>query len=86
MGYTIKVTEKFAKEFKKRHRDKVEWLKKIKERLSDHPELGKPLRGKLHGTWQVRVGPFRLWYEIDHRNSMVILKAFMHKDEAVRNY
>ena len=64
MGYAIKVTEKFAKEFKKKHKDKLDWLKKTKKKLFDCPECGKPLRGRLDGTWQTRVGPFRLWYEL----------------------
>ena len=86
MKYEVKTTETFDKIFKKKHRDKVEWLKKIKEKLSNRPESGKPLRGRLHGIWQIRMGPFRIWYEIDHVNRVVILKAILHKDEAIRRY
>jgi len=86
MDYIVKTTETFNKIFRKKHRDKVQWLKKIKERLAKYPELGKPLRGKLHGIWQIRVGPFRVWYEIDHVNKVVILKAILHKDEAIKYY
>ena len=31
------------------------------ERLEQEPQSGKPLRGKLHGLWQLRIGPFRVW-------------------------
>jgi mRNA interferase RelE/StbE len=86
MAYTIEITETFEKEFEKKHIDKVDWLKKIKEKLQEHPEYGKPLRGKLHGIWQIRIGPFRLWYEINHIEKKVILKAILHKDEVIKFY
>jgi mRNA interferase RelE/StbE len=86
MVYTIETTETFETVFKKKHKDKVEWLKRIKEKLREHPEYGKPLRGRLHGTWQIRIGPFRLWYEINHEERKVIFKAILHKDEAIKYY
>ena len=55
MEYEVKVTETFERIFKKKHRDKVKWLKKIKEKLSSNPDSGKPLRGRLHGIWQIRI-------------------------------
>ncbi|TAL48025.1 type II toxin-antitoxin system RelE/ParE family toxin [archaeon] len=86
MPYAVETTETFDKEFKQKHRDKVEWLKKIKEKLKDNPECGKPLRGRLHGIWQVRIGPFRVWYEINHVEGKVTLKTILHKDDAVGLY
>ncbi|MEM5802289.1 MAG: type II toxin-antitoxin system RelE/ParE family toxin [Candidatus Aenigmatarchaeota archaeon] len=86
MAYTVETTETFEKEFEKKHGDKVEWLKKVKKKLQQYPEYGKPLRGKLHGIWQIRIGPFRVWYEINHIEKKVILKAILHKDEAERYY
>ena len=86
MSYVVETTEAFEKEFAKKHRDKVDWLKKIKEKLKENPEYGKPLRGRLHGLWQLRIGSFRVWYEINHIAKKVILKAIYHKDEAVKHY
>jgi mRNA interferase RelE/StbE len=86
MPYNVETTETFEKEFKKKHRDKIDWLKKIKEKLQNSPEQGKPLRGKLNGTWQIRIGPFRVWYEINHIEKKIVLKAILHKDEAVKFY
>jgi mRNA interferase RelE/StbE len=55
MAYTVETTETFEREFKKKHKDKIKWLEKIKEKLERYPEYGKPLRGKLHGIWQIRI-------------------------------
>lgn len=86
MTYIVETTEDFEREFKKKHKDKIEWLEKIKEKLKDNPEYGKPLKGGLHGIWQTRIGPFRLWYEINDVEKKVILKVIIHKDEAVEHY
>ncbi|MBI2085619.1 MAG: type II toxin-antitoxin system RelE/ParE family toxin [Candidatus Aenigmarchaeota archaeon] len=86
MVYNIETTDTFEREFEKKHRDKVAWLKKIKDRLKENPEYGKPLRSRLHGIWQIRIGPFRVWYEINHVEKKVILKAILHKDEAIEYY
>ena len=86
MSYTVETPDAFEKEFAKRHKDKAEWLQKIIERLEQNPEYGKPLEGRLHGIWQLKTGPFRLWYEINDKEKKVILRAFLHKKEAVRNY
>lgn len=38
----------------------------IDERLTVHPELFKPLRGNLAGFHRMRVGKYRVVYEIHH--------------------
>ena len=86
MVYKVETTETFETVFKKKHRDKVKWLKRIKEKLQQNPEYGKPLRGRLHGIWQIRIGPFRVWYEINCVEKKVILRAILHKDEAIEYY
>jgi hypothetical protein len=37
MPYIVETTETFEKEFKKKHRDKIEWLKNIKDKLYEIP-------------------------------------------------
>lgn len=86
MSYVVETTEDFDREFKKKHRDKIEWLKKIKEKLTTNPEFGKPLKGRLHGIWQIRIESFRVWYEINDGEKRVILKVMLHKDEAEELY
>ena len=56
------------------------------ENEEQEPQSGKPLRGKLHGLWQLRIGPFRVWYEINEEQKKVILRAILHKDEAKKYY
>ena len=86
MTYTVFLTDTFQRTFEKKHRDKRDWLLKIIEELEQNPQSGKPLRGRLHGTWQLRMDPFRIWYEINERDKKVILKAILHKDDAIKLY
>ena len=86
MSYKIELTETFAKEFSRNHKDKKEWLLRMIDRLEKDPQSGKPLRGKLHGLWQLRTGPFRVWYEINEEEKRVTLRAILHKDDAKKNY
>jgi mRNA interferase RelE/StbE len=84
--YIVLLTDTFEREFKKKHRERYEWLSSVINRLELSPQDGKPLRGRLHGTWQLRMGPFRLWYEINDEEKKVILKAILHKDDAKKYY
>ena len=86
MPYFVQTTETFDKEVKKKHRDRKEWLASIIEKLRENPQHGKPLTGRLHGIWQVRMGPFRIWYEINDIEKIVIMKAILHKDGAIERY
>jgi mRNA interferase RelE/StbE len=56
------------------------------ERLEQEPQFGKPLRGPLHGLWQLRMGPFRVWYEINTDEKKVTLRAILYKDDAMKYY
>lgn len=53
-------------------------LSAIEERLSGHPEqYGKPLGGKLAGLRRIRVGDFRIAYQV--KGAQVIIWAIMHR-------
>ena len=86
VSYKVELTETFAKEFSKKHGDKKDWLERMIDKLEEEPQFGKPLRGKLHGLWQLRIGPFRVWYEINEEEKKVTLRAILHKDEAMKYY
>ncbi|MGC8516170.1 MAG: type II toxin-antitoxin system RelE family toxin, partial [Thermoplasmata archaeon] len=75
--YTVETTETFEKEFYKNHRDKKKWLESMTKKLEQKPQSGKPLRGKLHGLWQLRIDSFRIWYEINEEQKKVTLRAIL---------
>lgn len=45
----------------------------IVELLRKKPYIGKPLRGPLRGKWCIRIGKYRVIYEVDEENKIVFL-------------
>ena len=50
---------------------------KLKE-LSNSPELGKPLTGKLAGLWSLRIGNYRAIYQIRKSELLVLILKIGH--------
>ncbi|MCZ7400122.1 MAG: type II toxin-antitoxin system RelE/ParE family toxin [Candidatus Methanoperedens sp.] len=82
MTFVIKIKEpaekklrKYDKELQRRFATKI-------RKLQEHPELhGKPLRGVLHGFWELYFeNKFRILYTIDYTEQTVMIEAIKHKD------
>jgi len=71
MTYRVLLSKK-ADHFLKRlqNTDQERIRNKLKE-LSNRPELGKPLVGKLSGLWSLRTGDYRAIYQI-RKNELII--------------
>ncbi len=83
MTFTIKINEpaekwlrKYNKEIQRRFATKI-------RKLQENPNLhGKPLRGSLHGYWELYFeNKFRILYTIDYEEQTVTIQAIKHKDE-----
>jgi len=53
--------------------------------LEADPETGHRLRGKLEGLWSLRLGTYRLIYEIRERGKTVRVVAVLHRAIAYRS-
>ncbi|MBS3086048.1 type II toxin-antitoxin system RelE/ParE family toxin [Candidatus Pacearchaeota archaeon] len=58
--------------FRRLDKKEQEIISKKIVNLSDNPQLGKPLIGKLAGLWSLRIGKYRAIYQI-RRNELIIL-------------
>ncbi len=47
--------------------------------LEDSPQAGKPLVGNHAGEYSLRVGDYRIVYEIDRRNHTVYILTIKHR-------
>ncbi len=48
----------------------------IEQKLTTHPDLyGKPLRGSARGNWKLRVGDYRVVYQIEKQTVKIFLIA-----------
>ena len=83
MPYRVMIKEapekrlrKYDKEIQRRFAVKI-------RKLKDNPDVhGKPMRGVLHGYWELYFEKrFRILYTIDYKEKIVTIEAIKHKDE-----
>lgn len=76
-------TDKFKDDVKK-IRDKTvkERLQKQINKLSEKPNLGKPLKYDLRGEWSIHLKPYRLIYKVD--GDKLILLRYEHREIVYR--
>ena len=74
------VKELIAKKFDKTI---VEEINKRIQKLKIAPDVyGKPLRGEMAGTWEIRFEKrWRILYKINYAEKTVTVTDFKHKDE-----
>lgn len=55
----------------------------IEEKLTSHPEIyGKPLQYGHSGRWSLRVGSYRVVYEIHNNEVKVLIITISHRKDA----
>jgi len=85
--YTVLIDELVLKEdFRKIDKpDQQKFIKTIRKKLTSEPEIfGSPLRADLKGLWKLRVGPYRVIYEIKKKEVLVyVIKVGFRRDEEV---
>ena len=78
----------FEEDFKKIPKsDQQRIIKAIRDKLTNEPEkFGLPLKGPLKGYWKLRVGQYRVVYEIQKEKVIVyvIVIGFRRNQEAYR--
>ena len=85
--YTVLIDELvFKEDFRKIDKpDQQKIIKAIRKKLTRDPEgFGAPLRGDLKGLWKLKVGQYRVVYEIKKQEIVVyVVKVGFRKDEEV---
>jgi mRNA-degrading endonuclease RelE of RelBE toxin-antitoxin system len=87
-GYRIEVTEEAKTDFS--HYTAFERkliVSQIREQLSEQPNVEtknrKLLRDNPISSWELRVGKFRVFYEVDEAGQIVVIVSVGHKDHNV---
>lgn len=76
----------FEEDFQKIDRpDQQNILKAIRKKLTTKPEsFGEPLKGNLKGLWKLRIGQYRVIYEIRKDKVLVyVAKVGFRRDDEV---
>ena len=75
MTFEIYATKRFQKEFNKLGGEVQDRIRKKVAELQNNPYLGIPLTAQFKGKYKLRVGDYRVIYEIDFQNSRIFLVA-----------
>ena len=79
MGYKLKFSKKFDREFKKLDKPIKEGLWNKIGRLEENPQTGQHLHHM--NLWEIRMDKFRMFYMIEPNNNEVWILSVKHKDE-----
>ena len=84
MRYAIRIKESAARELQRIEKADRERLIAAIDRLADNPFAGSALKGELRGLRRIRVGDYRLLYEVQERDLVVLVLRAAHRREAYR--
>ena len=84
MRYAIRIKESAARELQRIERSDRERLIAAIDRLAENPFAGSALKGELRGLRRIRVGDYRLLYEVQERDLVVLVLRAAHRREAYR--
>lgn len=73
MSYSIRIKKSAAKELARiPSNDRVRVIRAI-DYLKDHPHSGSPLKGEIRGIRRIRVGDYRVLYEVGVEELIILI-------------
>ncbi len=84
MRCAIRIKESAARELQRIERSDRERLIAAIDRLAENPFAGSALKGELRGLRRIRVGDYRLIYEVREQDLVVLVLRAAHRREAYR--
>lgn len=84
MRYAIRIKESAARELQRIPRPERERLIAAIDRLAENPFAGSALKGELRGLRRIRVGGYRLIYEVQESDLVLLVLRAAHRREACR--
>ena len=87
MSFEIKVFSEAENCLEKMHMTNQKEIRKALHQLKNNSELGKPLVDKLIGLRSMRVGKYRIVYNVDKKKSIIYVRGIGHRKEIYKiNY
>ena len=84
MRYSIQIKKSALKELQKLpERDRPRLIAAI-DQLAEHPHAGKLLKGDLSGLRRLRVGTYRIIYEVDDGKVLILVLRVAHRKNIYR--
>lgn len=77
--FTVILQSSAEKDFKKIDRQIQERILKKLSDLEQDPNIGIPLTGNLAGLWKLRIGDYRVVYQIKNQELIVLVLKIGHR-------
>jgi mRNA interferase RelE/StbE len=84
VSYSVRIKSSAARELSRLPRDIGERLIEAIDRLGEEPLAGALLKGDLRGLRRLRVGKYRIVYEVLDDELVVLVVRVAHRREAYR--
>ena len=82
MSFSIRIKESAAKELRRVAKPDRARIVAAIDRLSETPHLGTSLKGDLRGLRRIRVGDYRILYEVRDEELVVLVVSIAHRRDA----
>ena len=84
MSFSIRIKESAAKELRRVAKPDRARIVAAIDRLAETPHLGSALKGDMRGLRRLRVGDYRVVYEIRDDELVVLVVRVAHRRDAYR--
>ena len=84
MSFSIRIKESAAKELRRVAKPDRARIVAAIDRLAETPHLGTSLKGDLRGLRRIRVGNYRILYEVRDKELVVLVVRIAHRGDAYR--
>ena len=84
MPYSLKIKQSAFKEIQRLDKPDKKRLIEAIEKLTDNPHIGKLLKGELFGLRRIRVGSYRVIYEINEGEVLILVLRVAHRKDVYR--
>jgi addiction module RelE/StbE family toxin len=85
MNYDVKLTNTAQKELKPLPKKVKQQVASALDNLEKAPRAGSPLQWQLKGYWSYHTGNYRIIYEIDDINKVIIVEHIKHRKDVYRD-
>ncbi|WP_428102056.1 type II toxin-antitoxin system RelE family toxin [Candidatus Rariloculus sp.] len=85
MSFSIRIKESAAKELRRVAKPDRTRIVAAIDRLAETPHLGASLKGGLRGLRRLRVGDYRVLYEVRDDELIVLVIRVAHRRDAYRS-
>ena len=84
MRYSIRIKQSALKEIQRI--DKTDRMRIVDaiDQLTENPHIGKALKGQLSGLRRIRVGSYRVVYEINQGEVLILVLRVSHRKQIYR--